>query len=352
LKLWGSLALCVGIALAVALIVYLGVHDVVGAIATGSWGLALVVLVRLVPILADGCLWRLLFIEGRRPGMGLLLWTRWIGEAVNTLLPAFQVGGALVRTRLLVLKGVAGRDAGASVVVDLTLSTLTQLLFTLIGIGFLFAHYGDSTIARGAGIGVGIGLILVAGFYVFQRRGLFRSLMKLFARVAKGRDWVAAVGGAAALDKAIHDVYRQRWAVLANAAGQLAAWVIGAAEIWLALYFMENPISWGDALFLESLVLAVRAASFMVPGALGVQEGALVLLGGVIGLPPDVALAVSLIKRFREIIIGGPALLVWQIVEGHRLVSRRLVAAALKEQAGGLAPLPIASAEQRPAGPL
>ena len=322
-RILAPIAICLGLALAIGLIVYQGAGDVAGAIAAASWGIIVVILVRLIPILADGCLWRLLFPRGERPAMGLLLWTRWVGEAVNTLLPGLQVGGALVRTRLLVMKGVPGRHAGASVVVDLTLSTLTQLLFTLIGIGFLVAHYGDSGIARGASIGVAIGLVLLGGFYISQRRGLFGTLVGLFSRMAKGRAWVTAVGGAEALDNAIRDVYRQRWSVIVNATGQLCAWILGAAEIWLALHFMDHPVSIADALLLESLVLAVRAAAFIVPGAVGVQEGALILLGHVVGLPSDVALGLSLVKRLREIALGVPALMVWQVVEGHRIFSRR-----------------------------
>jgi len=322
LRIWASLAILLGLTAAIVLIIWQGAGEVGDAIAAAGWGIALVIVVRLIPILADGCLWGLLFPTGERPRLKLLLWTRWVGEAVNTLLPGLQMGGALVRTRLLVVKGVPGRFAGASVVVDLTLSTLTQLLFTLIGLGFLVAHHGDSGIARGAAIGVAVGLALLGGFYVSQRRGLFRGLASLFSRVAKGRAWVATVGGAESLDATIRAVYQQRWAVFGNATGQLAAWIVGAAEVWLTLYFMGYQVSIGDALLLESLVLAVRAAAFIVPGAFGVQEGALMLLGALIGLPTEVALGLSLVKRVREIVLGVPALLVWQVVEGQRIFTR------------------------------
>jgi hypothetical protein len=56
----------------------------------------------------------------------------------------------------------------------------------------------------------------------------------------------------------------------------------------------------------------------MVPNALGVQEGGLVLLGGMFGIGPDAALALSLVKRGRDLVIGVPALLAWQLVEGRR----------------------------------
>ena len=323
MRVVGFSALIAGIGAIIALVIYQGAGDVAAAIAAVGWGLVFVIVSRLVPIALDGYVWRFLFPRDTPRPVPLLLWARWVGEGVNTLMPAFQVGGALVRTRLLVMRGFPGRTVGASVVVDLTLSTLTQLLFTLVGVGLLLAHYGNNDIAKGAGAGVGLGLLLVIGFCIFQHRGLFGFLVGLVSRVAKGRDWVNAVGGAAALDEAIRDLYRRRWALTLNAAGQMLAWTLGAAEIWLALYFMDIPVTIADALLLESLILAVRAAAFFVPGAVGVQEGAFVLLGAVVGLGPEVALALSLIKRVRELVIGTPALLAWQVAEGRNLFAPR-----------------------------
>ena len=231
MRVAGFSALIAGIGAIIALVLYQGAGDVAAAIAAVGWGLVFVILSRLLPIALDGYVWRLLFPKDTPRPVLLLLWARWIGEGVNTLMPAFQVGGALVRTRLLVLHRFPGRIVGASVVVDLTLSTLTQLLFTLVGVGLLLAHYGNNDIAKGAGAGVGLGLLLVIGFCVFQHRGLFGFLVGLVSRVSKGRDWVSAVGGAAALDEAIRDLYRRRWALTLNAAGQMLAWALGAAEI-------------------------------------------------------------------------------------------------------------------------
>ena len=263
------------------------------------------------------CSWK---ATGRRSPPAL--WARWIGEAINTLVPAFQVGGAVVRSRLMIMRGVPGRIAGASVVVDLTLSTLTQLLFTLVGVGLLLAHYGNNDIAKGVGAGVAGGFVVVALLCAFQHRGLFVAAIGLVARLAKGRAWDDAIGGAHALDGAIRDLYRRRWLLAANATGQLAAWTLGAAEIYAALYFMGYKVTIADALLLESLIIATRTAAFFVPGALGVQEGVFVLLGGVIGLGPEVALALSLIKRVRELAIGVPGLFAWQIAEGKNLIAR------------------------------
>jgi hypothetical protein len=57
----------------------------------------------------------------------------------------------------------------------------------------------------------------------------------------------------------------------------------------------------------------VRSGAFAVPGALGVQEGGFVLLGPLVGVSPETALALALVKRVRELAIGGGGLLVWGI---------------------------------------
>jgi hypothetical protein len=61
----------------------------------------------------------------------------------------------------------------------------------------------------------------------------------------------------------------------------------------------------------------------MVPGALGALEGGIVVFGALFGLPADMALAISLSKRVRELALGLPGLLAWQWAEGHQLLRRR-----------------------------
>jgi hypothetical protein len=81
---------------------------------------------------------------------------------------------------------------------------------------------------------------------------------------------------------------------------------------------MGVPIGLGAAVAIDSLLYGLRSVAFMVPNALGVQEGGYVLLGGLFGLGPDSALALSLIRRGRDLAIGIPALLVWQLLEGNK----------------------------------
>jgi glycosyltransferase 2 family protein len=49
-----------------------------------------------------------------------------------------------------------------------------------------------------------------------------------------------------------------------------------------------------------------------------VQEAAYAVLSPLFGIGADIGLAVSLLKRARDIAVGVPILLIWQAVEGRR----------------------------------
>jgi uncharacterized membrane protein YbhN (UPF0104 family) len=101
----------------------------------------------------------------------------------------------------------------------------------------------------------------------------------------------------------------------------VVGWLIGVAEVLIVLGCMGQPVTIGEALVIESLVQAVRGAAFTIPSALGVQEAGMILLCGIFGIPPDQALALSLIKRAADLVLGIPGLVALQILEGERLMA-------------------------------
>jgi hypothetical protein len=62
------------------------------------------------------------------------------------------------------------------------------------------------------------------------------------------------------------------------------------------------------------------------------------MLGAIFGLPPEMALALSLLKRGRDLAIGIPALLAWQTLEGGALFRRREAARLEAERDAGPVP--------------
>jgi uncharacterized membrane protein YbhN (UPF0104 family) len=94
------------------------------------------------------------------------------------------------------------------------------------------------------------------------------------------------------------------------------------------LFFMGLPANYPEALVIESLTQAIRGAAFAIPGALGAQEGGLVAICAIFGVPADVAIAMSLIKRVPDVVFGVPSLIGWQILEGRALLAVGRVAEA------------------------
>ena len=161
-------------------------------------------------------------------------------------------------------------------------------------------------------VGSGIMAILLAGFYAVQRRGLFGLLVRLSKRILGGPEWVPFSDGASTMDGEVLRLYGERRVVLASGCWHLLAWFVGIAEVWYALHLLGHPVDLRTALLFESLGQAIRTGAFAVPGALGIQEGGYVLVGGALGIEPGVALGLSLVRRVRELLLGLPGLASWQ----------------------------------------
>jgi putative membrane protein len=309
-----------GLVLLVALVAHQGFAEVGRALALVGWGFLAVSAFYPVYIVADTICWQLLLPAALRPPLRPMVWIRWVCDAINLLLPVAQVGGDWVRARLIAQRGVPEADAGASVVADITAATLTEIVFALSGILLLVRYGGWGHLAGVAIWSTLFFIVLLSAFYVAQHAGLFRRAIYLFEKIA-GIDGTKSMRGTAeALDAAIVATYRRRPVFLAACGWRMLGWLLGAGETWAALYFLDHPVTVGQAVMLESISQALRHAAFFVPGALGVQEGGFIVLGGVIGLSPQTALALSLVKRARELLLSLPPLLLWQIGEGRRLM--------------------------------
>lgn len=317
-----------GAALFTALLIHQGVGPVLNAFATGEWGILGVVVYHLVPLFLDTLAWWVLFPRPDRLPLLQLFWMRWIGESISALVPSAAVGGDIVRARLAAIHGASLPIAAGTVLVDITLGIFIQAAFTLLGLVLLVAATGKNSFVGPTLIGIVIALFAFAGFYFVQRLGIFRFIARIISRLAGSSDWHSLVQGGDALDKTVHSLYARRSAVLACSAWTMASLILGSGEIWLALWFLDLPDSFLNAIILQSMVLTIRSAAFAVPAGLGVQESGYLLVGSLLGIPGDGAFALSLVWRAREIGLGIPALICWQVIEARRLWRTRTAATA------------------------
>jgi putative membrane protein len=315
MKLVSVFAGMIGLAVIAVLVVHFGAGAVTGSLLTlGGRGFAAICLIQLAVIAAMGIAWWVL-LPGTSPWAEI--WGRLVRDSASEVLPLSQVGGYVLGARALAICGVPGSRAAASTIVDVTLEFFAQLAYTGIALAWLLHLEPQTRFAAPTGFGLVVACGLAGGFLVAQRRG-FR-LLDRFAG-ALGRGWAErTAAGAAGLHDAIAEIYARAAAVWASLVVHLVCWIASAAEIWLALRLMKAPLGFGVVLVIESLLYAVRSVAFAVPNAVGVQEGAYILLGAGFGLTPDTALALSLLKRGRDFAIGLPALGAYQLAESGRL---------------------------------
>jgi putative membrane protein len=315
----GVVAWLGGIAALIGLATWSGLGAVGQAVSSVGWGILLVVLARAVALVVAGLGWWLLFPSKMRPQLRTCVLLRFVREATNVLLPLAQVGGDLIGAGLLTLYAVPGALAAASVIVDVLIQAATQFLFAIFGLLALVALEASEALARSAAIGIAIAALMLAGFYLAQRRGGQRILRAIVSRLAGDREW-RVLGTIDAVYQNLGMIYAARSNVVASAVVHLGGWAIGVAEVAIVFAFMGHPVGIGEALVIESLLHAVRGAAFAIPSALGAQEGALVVLCAAFGIPPEQAIALSLVKRAADLVLGVPGLLGWQMLEWGRLV--------------------------------
>jgi glycosyltransferase 2 family protein len=308
-----------GLAAAIALVLHQGAGTVFRALGEAGLGLLWASFFHVVPMVANARAWQVLLPGANPPSLAFFTWAGWIRKSVNGLLPVARIGGEFVAVRLLMQSGVRAAPAVASVVGDMTLSILTQFIYTLLGLGLLLYIDGDSAPARQIALAAVLSLPLLVGFLVLQRLGAFGLLARLASTVVTTR-FEELAGGARSLDKAVRLVYRRAVALWRCAFWQLAGWLLGAAEIWLMLLVLGHPVGIAEAIVIDALVRAAGSAAFLVPGAIGVQEAGFMVVGTLLGLPPETSLALALSRRVRDLVVLGPALVAWQMSETRRFL--------------------------------
>jgi putative membrane protein len=216
--------------------------------------------------------------------------------------------------RLLRQRGAKLPAAIAGTVADLALEMVTQILFTLAGVMLLLMSVGDSGIAATVIAGLLVVSVLMAALFAAVRLSLAEFIEKGMMRVGRWMGWAGAAH-VEGLNQALMDCYREPGRVARSALWHMLSWLLGGVEVCLALHFLGQDVGIETGLVIESLGQAAKALGFAVPGALGVQEGGYVIVCEAFGLSAELAIALSLMKRLREAVLGIPALIAWQHCE-------------------------------------
>jgi putative membrane protein len=309
-----------GLALLVALVIRSDLSAMLHALDSGGLQLLWLVPYRSLFFALYAVGWLVLLVPydpRRRAGVGYLFWVTAVREAVDRLLPVASVGGGVVGVRLLRWRGLPTVPVSATVIVEMVTTLIMVYLFT--GLGLLLLVEFDATGRDYHRLLLAFTLTLpvpVATVLLLRFGSAFGRLQK-FLRPMVGESMTSEQ--AESLDHELRACLRRGRRLLASGALQFAALISGCFEIWFALRLFGHPVSWATALVLESMTQAVRHLAFVVPAGLGIQEAGLVIFGQAFGISSELALAVSMAKRLREVLCGLPALISWQWSESRRI---------------------------------
>jgi uncharacterized protein (TIRG00374 family) len=289
------------------------------------WQFVLVCLPYGLIMAVDTLGWRYSF-AGKPPPYLRMLAARTAGEALNIVTALGSVGGEAVKVWLL-RPAVPYAESVPSIVIAKTTSTIAQALFLLLGLILAVTVVPvDGRVVEAMVALLAVETLLVGGFLATQLTGLVRRVGRLLA-------WSGLLeksSQADRLDANLRLFYRDRWRrFLLSIACHLSGWILGVLEVAVMLFVLDLPAGAGMAAVIETLGSGIRFAAFLVPGGLGVLEGAYTGIFAVLGLGAGAGLAFSLVRRARQIVWIGVGLLV-------------LVAARLQATSAGAVPRRVA----------
>ncbi|MBV9911594.1 MAG: flippase-like domain-containing protein [Sinobacteraceae bacterium] len=329
------LAVAFGLGLAGWTLHSYGVAHVVSLLVRTGWlGATLIVLFHLLQMACSAYGWRAILEQrSETPGRGRFLLLRWVREAVNNMLPFTQIGGEVVAVRLLGKTGLRLSTGIAATTIDLGIEVATQIVFTLAGLMLLVTSVGPSAFSAWFGKLLLLTCVVFAAGLLTVRLGAVSHIERLLLKWTRRWGWTVDLEG---LHTAISTLVASPRRMSIASAWHLLSWLLGGLEVCLILHFFGHDLSLTQGLIVESIGQASKALGFAVPAALGVQEVGYLLVAKLIGLPAELGLALSLVKRVREVIWGSCGLYLWHRLEwsGSAAPARRLGSNLLSRVAG------------------
>ena len=301
------LALAAGAGLFLWLLHRIGLAVVWSSLARLGWGFSAILILESVVVLLATLAWRQTLPKDRHVPFVSLLAMRVAGDGVNALAPAAVVGGELVRAGLL-SRFVGRAEAIGSVGLAALTQFLSQILF--VGVGAMVIR-GNGLEPRLRVLGAGLLAIFCLMAALLARLSQARSrdpkppgrllerLGRVFVRLGPARGLWQDV------DRQVFSAVRERpGRLILSLLLFLLGWLVSVAEVFLILALLGSPVSVGIALSIAVLTVFVEGALFFVPGRVGVEEGGLFAIFGVLGLNPVDGFSLGLTRRLREIAWG------------------------------------------------
>jgi len=284
-----------------------------------GYGFVLILLVFALVTYIDTIAWQYNFHPEQAVRFNLLqLWRiRQIGEAYNVITPLGTMGGEPVKAQLLKdHHGLTFKQGLASLVI--TKTTMLTGLITFFIPGIILIYQSDIVSAEFKTIsliGMVVFSVLIFLFFLFQVTGMLGVLASWAGRVIPALSGHAFLDQLKTLDGLMSTFYREYPdRSVKSIFYAFLGWVVGLGELYFALYFLGYDPTFRELWIIEALTQLVKVASFYIPMSLGAQEGGLVVIFIGLGLTGDLGLAVSFVRRIKDLIwVSASLLLGWSM---------------------------------------
>ncbi|MDF7674526.1 lysylphosphatidylglycerol synthase domain-containing protein [Acetobacteraceae bacterium ESL0709] len=320
----------IGILLFAFLTAKAGIGPIKTALAkVGFSGFFILVALQLLINLGLGLSWK-----GSVPEMSWrrLTIARFVRDAAGSCLPFSQLGGMIagLKATIPTPPTVDGQNSSPKIgwaesiaanIVDITCETLAQIIFILLALLCLLGHQEAGQFIFPLIIGLVLLSAGIGGFiWTQQRSGNILKKIGLFLSRHIAAGWEESFHNHTdSFQTALEKLWDNPRHIACGAFLHLVLWLSSAVVTWTALYFLGVSVTIFDAIAIEGVVCGMMTVGFLVPGSLGVQEGAYMALGLVFGISTDISFSLSLLRRGRDIVIGVPVLLLWQLSEIRHL---------------------------------
>lgn len=320
-----AIALVVGVAAVAAAVLYAGTGAVARAVESlRISGLLLLVILHLPIVVLMGFAWWQVAGDDPPASHWRFAWARFVRDAAGEILPFLQLGGLVFGVRALG-RGRAITVGAVSASIDGIVELTAKVPYAFAALLALLALAPQSRLARWLAAALAMTGVFVA-ILLFLRRSLGASLQAM-ARAVSAR-WPGMFSsedesGAPAVQACFDSILSQHRRLWASLMLHLCCWFLGAAETWVIFRLLGVDVTLLQALAIDGTVVGLRTFGWMVPAALGIQEGSYLLAAAVFGVPPAAAIAASFARRARDLVLGAGVLGIATIGDANSSLLRR-----------------------------
>jgi hypothetical protein len=317
MKYLNLLYLAVGVALLIIIFNETNFSEVWSLVSKLGWqGIVGILIVYAIGFSTDVATWLFCFINIpiKYSWFYRLFCVRIVGEAFNRITPFVSLGGEPLKAKILQnYYRISYQDSTISLILSTTIDTLGLIIFLTIGFVLLLNNNVLSIEFKGlAGLGLitlSFGIIV---FFLIQRSQIVSKITNWLEQFSWSKQFQDLLELVKETDSRLAGFYSdQKYRFRGSFACAFLNWPLGVVEIYLTMHLLGENITIKDAWIVEAMAQLARNATFFIPASIGTQEGAFLLVCDGITGSSSFGIAVSIVRRFRELIWILLGLIVW-----------------------------------------